>query len=187
MLTRRSLLLAPPALGLAQVGLAAVKGRSYSTPSPEFTVEMAAGQKINLSSFRGKCVALEIFKTTCPHCQESMPIVQKLYKEFGPKGFQPLAVAVDQYPAAPVADFVKRYNITFPVGWASIEDICAFLEIQPQQLYVPTLATFQRNGRIHARHLAGEAFFNMQEANLRNEIEYLLSPPKAAPKSAKKA
>jgi cytochrome oxidase Cu insertion factor (SCO1/SenC/PrrC family) len=183
MLTRRSLLATVPTLGLA-----AVKGRSYSTASPEFTLELAAGQKINLSSFRGKCVAIEIFKTTCPHCQESMPIVQKLYKEYAAKGFQPLAVAVDQYPATLVAEFVKRYGITFPVGWASIEDICAFLEIQPQQLYVPTLATFQRSGKVHARHLAGEPFFNMQEANLRNEIEYLLAPAKAAPKkTAKKA
>jgi len=115
-----------------------------------------------------------------------MPIVQRLYREFGPRGFQALAVAVDQYPAAVVAEFVKRHKITFPVGWAKVEDISAFLEIQPQELYVPTLSTFQKNGRIHARHLAGEAFFNMQEANLRNEIEYLLRPPKSS-KSAQAA
>jgi thiol-disulfide isomerase/thioredoxin len=174
------------ALGLALAAETKKAARSYSSASPEFTLELAAGQKLNLSQFRGKAVALEIFKTTCPHCQESMPLVQRLYQELGPKGFQPLAVAVDQYPAALVAEFVKRYGIPFPVGWAKIEDICQFLEIQPQELYVPTLVTFAKSGKTHARHLAGEAFFNMQEANLRNEIEYILSAKGAPAKKAAK-
>ncbi len=181
---RRSFVMGAPALLL---GAETKKpGRTYSSASPEFTLELAAGQKMTLSQFRGKAVVLEIFKTTCPHCQQSMPIIQRLYQEYGAKGFQPLAVAVDQYPAALVAEFVKKYGIRFPVGWASIEEICKFLEIQPQELYVPTLVTFAKSGKAHARHLAGEAFFNMQEANLRNEIEYILSAKGAPAKKAAK-
>lgn len=157
-------------------------GSTYRSPAPDFTVHMPAGQKMTVAQFKGKVVLLEFFKTTCPHCQQSMPRIQQVYKELGPQGFQPLAVAVDQFPSSVLPEFVRRYGITFPVGFAEIDAICNFLEIKPQNFYVPSLVTFARSGKVHARHLGGDAFFNMEEANLRNEIEFLLNQNPAGAK-----
>ncbi|MDX2269123.1 MAG: TlpA disulfide reductase family protein [Bryobacter sp.] len=179
-MNRRDLLLSLPLAAHTVSHPLRAAANSYSSAKPDFTLNLPAGQKISVSQFRGKVVVLEFFKTTCPHCQQSMPRIQKAYQEFGSKGFQPLAVAVDQYPAAVVAEFVKRYGITFPTGWAEIEPICDFLEIKPQNFYVPTMVSFTRSGKVHARHLGGESFFNMEEANLRNEIEFLLNQKGAA-------
>jgi len=130
------------------------------------------------SQMAGGPCAVTIFKTTCPHCQKSLPIMEKVMKEFSAKGFHAVAVAVDQNPEPLVLDFAKNYKISFPLGWASIDDICKFLDLKPEQLYVPALMVFDRTGKVRGRYPGGDAFFNMEEANLRNLVEMLVKETK---------
>lgn len=72
-------------------------------------------------------------------------------------------------------DFTRRYNLTFPVGWASIEDICRFCEVKPEQLFVPSMLFFDRKGKLRFKYMSGDqAFFGMEENNLKNTVELLL-------------
>ncbi len=165
-LTRRSLILSAPAMWAADKANAS-----------DLTIELPGAKKLRVSELRGKCAAIEIFKTTCPHCQQSMPIVERVYKQFAAKGFQPIGVAVDQYPAALVAEFVKRYGISFPVGWAPTEEIAKFLEVELMQLYVPAVKIFDKRGQVHATYRGGDSYFSLEEANLRNTVELLTKAP----------
>lgn len=105
-------------------------------------------------------------------------MVQRAYREYSSKGFQAIGVAVDQFPQNFVPDFVRKYNLTFPVGWASIEDICRLCDVKPEQLFVPSMLFFDRKGKQRFKYMSGDpAFFTMEENNLKNTIELLLKEP----------
>ncbi len=100
--------------------------------------------------------------------------MQKVINEFGPKGFKAIAVAVDQNPEPLVKEFAKTYKISFPLGWAPIADICQFMDLKPEKLYVPAMTLFDSNHKLRGRYPGGSAFFNMEEVNLRNMVEMLV-------------
>ena len=171
-MTRRGLLLSGTALvAAADTKSATAKGLQVSLPG---------GKTMNTTQMLGGPCAVTIFKTTCPHCQKSLPIIEKVMKEFSAKGFRALAVAVDANPEPLVLDFAKNYKITFPLGWASIEDICKFIDLTPEQLYVPAMMVLDRTGKVRGRYPGGDAFFNMEEVNLRNLVEMLVKEPRKA-------
>jgi peroxiredoxin len=168
-MTRRGLILSATALA-AQT--------SKKPAAPSLNIALPGGKTMNTRQMVGGPCAVTIFKTTCPHCQKSLPIMEKVMKEFSAKGFRAVAVAVDQNPEPLVKDFAKNYKISFPLGWASIDDICKFLDLKPEQLYVPALMVFDRTGKVRGRYPGGDAFFNMEEANLRNLVEMLVKETK---------
>src|SRR5437868_5190648 len=94
-------------------------------PSPEYAIAMPNGQQDLLSKYKGKVVVLEFLFTTCPHCQHSAGVLSKLQTELGPKGFQALGVAINPDPNVP--DFVRRYNVNFPVGSGTRDSAYAYL------------------------------------------------------------
>jgi peroxiredoxin len=167
-MTRRGLILSATTLA-AQV---------KKPTGPRLKVNLPGGKMMNTAQLVGGPCAVTIFKTNCPHCQHSLPIMEKMVKEFGPKGFKAIGVAVDQNPEPLVLDFARNYKISFPLGWASIEEICAFLDVKPEQLYVPAMMVFDRTGKLRGRYPGGDAFFNMEEMNLRNLVEMLLKEQK---------
>ncbi|WP_031499470.1 TlpA disulfide reductase family protein [Bryobacter aggregatus] len=171
-LTRRGLILSSAAVLGAQTKKAVV------APKKHIKVSLPGGKALDTASWLGNVYAVTIFKTTCPHCQKSLPISEKIYKEFSAKGFRSIAIAVDQNPEPLVVDFAKNYKIDFPLGWAPIDDICAFLDLKPEQLYVPAMMIFDRRGNVRGRYPGGDAFFNMEEINLRNQVELLLKEPR---------
>src|SRR3982751_4521354 len=103
---------------LAAFALAAAPAFSAEIPrkAPELVIQLPDGSQKLLSSYRGKVVVLEFVYTTCPHCQHSCQLLTQLQKEYGPRGFQPLAVAWNDMSKMLVPDFVKEFKGTFPVG-----------------------------------------------------------------------
>jgi peroxiredoxin len=165
-MTRRGLILSATAL--------TAQTTTKKTSGPNLKIALPGGKFVNTSQMVGNPCAVTIFKTTCPHCQKSLPIMEKVVKDFAKKGFKAVAVAVDQNPEPLVLDFAKNFKITYPLGWASIDDICKFLDLKPEQLYVPAMMVFDKTGKVRGRFPGGDAFFNMEEANLRNLVEMLV-------------
>ena len=48
-----------------------------------------------LSHYRGKVVALAFIKTTCPHCQAASRFMTEMQKQYGPRGFEALDIAIN--------------------------------------------------------------------------------------------
>ena len=83
-------------------------------PAPDFTLLDPDGKKVSLKDFRGKVVFLNFWATWCASCRDEMPAMQRLYKEFGGRGFEIIGVNVkDKRPDA--LAFVKRLQITYPI------------------------------------------------------------------------
>src|SRR5664279_4554364 len=79
--------------------------------APEVTIRLNGGEQLLLSSLRGKIVALEFLLTTCPHCQRCSGILQKMYEEFGPKGFQPIGAAINDNAQTLIPEFIYKLGL----------------------------------------------------------------------------
>ena len=154
-------------------------------PSPDFAVNMIGGQQIQLSQYKGKVCVLAFILTTCPHCQKTVGILSTLQNEYGPRGFQVVASAIEDMAAMNVPDFVKRFQPPFPVGFNNQNAVQDYLQ-HPVilRLLMPQVVFIDRQGTIRAQYAGDDTFFaDDQEKHLRDHIEALL---KAAPASHKK-
>jgi peroxiredoxin len=144
--------------------------------SPEFTIHLPQGGQMLLSSQRGKVVCLEFLFTTCPHCQHASQLMNKLYAEYGPRGFQPIGVAFNEMSQMLVPDFIRDFQVKFPVGYASREAVQTYLGIPPDlALHVPQIVFIDRNGTIRQQSLPRNDSTTATEQNMRTIIEKLLS------------
>jgi len=83
--------------------------------APDFTLPDLEGRMVNLSSFKGKVVIVNIWATWCPPCVAETPSLDKLYSMFKDEGLVLLAVRVDKEGKSVVEPFIKKKNLTFPV------------------------------------------------------------------------
>lgn len=174
-MTSRHLLVAA-ALGIAAA--LALPGADIPRQAPNMTFKMPGGGVIDLTQYKGKVVALEFLLTTCPHCQRSSQILQKMMDEYGPRGFQALGVATNEMSHMLVPDYVKNFGLRFPVGFAPKEQANEFLQ-HPTMLimYFPQMVFLDRKGTIRSQHAGGSDFFKEEEKNMRAKIEELLKEP----------
>ena len=108
---------------LAATAFVALTVSAFATPpvprkSPEFTITDPSGKQMLLSSLKGKIVVMPFMFTTCPHCQRYAQELTQLQKEFGPRGVVFLGTVFNDANGAMAAQFVKEFNVGFPVGYA---------------------------------------------------------------------
>ena len=82
--------------------------------APEFNLKTLDGKRFSFADelARGP-VVLAFFKVSCPTCQYALPFFERLYKAYGQKGVN--LVAVSQNDAKETAAFIKQFGVTFPV------------------------------------------------------------------------
>jgi thiol-disulfide isomerase/thioredoxin len=160
--------------------LAAASSALAMPPVPrkaaEFTIVEPSGKETLLSSMQGKVVLIGFVATWCEHCQQFSQMVNKLQKDYGPRGFQAVDVAFNQgVTPAMVTEFVHRFSIGFPVGYASPDTVMSYLGISLMDRYVyPEVVLVDRKGMIRAQS-PPQGDSNLQdEKYLRNLIESLL-------------
>ena len=124
------------------------ESRSIIRRSPELAFTLPGKGSQLLSHYRGKIVALEFILTTCPHCQAASKLMNKMQERYGGQGFQALAVAIDPNADLRVENFTKEYGIGFPVGWASLDQMMAYMGFSDRPM-VPQTVLIDRNGNIH--------------------------------------
>ena len=144
-------------------------------PSPAFTIALPAGKKAPLASYRGKVVVLAWVHTNCQYCQALTLMLNKLQKELGPRGFQALEVAWNEGAEQLVPDFVRKFEVAFPVGYSEWPPIMAYMGFSVfDRPVTPLVVVIDRKGVIRAQTPA-EGDSNLQnEAKLRVLIESLL-------------
>lgn len=166
---------------LGLLGFAAVTPFANAQPpmprkAPEITIVEPSGNKIPLSSYKGKVVVLALVSTICPHCQKECEMLTQLYGEMKPKGVQMAAIAFNDNAAMLVPGFIRDHGVMFPVGSAKQETVLDFLGFSVMDRYVvPQIAVIDRKGMIRAQSgPSGDA--NLQDmAFLRNLINNLAS------------
>ncbi|HZP94196.1 MAG TPA: TlpA disulfide reductase family protein [Burkholderiales bacterium] len=74
------------------------------------------GNRVNLEQWKGKVVMVNFWATWCPVCRAEMPQWQKFYERNRSRGFEMIAVSVDDGEEE-VRAFMAAKGYTFPVAW----------------------------------------------------------------------
>lgn len=146
--------------------------------SPEFTLTDVNGKQSLLSNYRGKVVVIGFVFTTCPHCQAFSAMVEKIYKDLGPKGFEPIDIAWNDNANLQIQPFAQQLGITFPMYWATYDPIMAYMGFSVMDRpVVPLVVVIDKKGMIRAQS-PPQGDPNLQdETKLRAMIEELLKEP----------
>ena len=63
--------------------------------APDFELATPTGEKIKLSSLRGKYVLVDFWASWCGPCRKEIPNIKKVYSEFKDKGLEVIGVSID--------------------------------------------------------------------------------------------
>jgi len=171
---------------LAFVALASAQ--QVPRPAGEFAVTTTNGRQILLSTYSGKVVLLAFMFTTCPHCQHTSQILSGIQKEYGDRGLQILGAFFNDNAAQLIPGFITQFQPTFPVGYATRDQVNEYLQHSPgKPTYVPELVFIDRNRQIRGQFTGTDDFFKDQEASIRNLVDSLLKEPATAKKTARSA
>ena len=157
----RNLALALLLSSFAAPGHLSASDTLLNRPAPPFSRTDLAGARINLSAYRGKVVLLNFWATWCAPCRIELPRFAAWQKQYGPQGFQILAVSMDDDPAL-VRDFLRQIQPNYPaiIGDARLGERYGGV------LGVPVTLLIDRHGIIRAR-IEGEADLPAMEAQIR--------------------
>ncbi len=134
-----------------------------------------------LSEYSGKTRIVAVFMTTCPHCQYTTGILNKLQKEYAGRGVQILSTAIEAMSSLHVADFKKQFQTQYPVGYNDQKYVMKFLGLpENDPLFVPQLVFVDKNGMVRAQFTGDspEMEKTIQEKSLRETLEKILKDPK---------
>jgi thiol-disulfide isomerase/thioredoxin len=155
-------------------------------PSPEFAINLAPGKQIRISQYKGKTVVVAFILTYCPHCQTTIGVLGKLQREYGGRGLQVLASAIEDMAAAALPGFVRQFDPPFPVGINTLAEYTTYAQHPTMlQLIMPGLVFIDRDGVIRAQYEGRDAFLVDEtnlEKNIRGKLEEMLKEPAPAPK-----
>ena len=94
--------------------------------APDFTMELTNGEKVTLSSYRGKVVMLQFTASWCGVCRKEMPFIEKDIWQKNKENDRFALWAIDRdEPLQTVVDFAKETGITYPIGLDPNADIFA--------------------------------------------------------------
>jgi cytochrome c biogenesis protein CcmG, thiol:disulfide interchange protein DsbE len=89
------------------------------TAAPSFTLEgiknVTAGQKVSLANYKGKIVYVDFWASWCIPCQSSFPVLEKLREKYKSKGFEVVAINMDEN-LEDANKFLTKYPVSFPIA-----------------------------------------------------------------------
>lgn len=144
-----------------------IRFASNAQPVPPFLVNDLDGQIISTAALRGKVVIVNFWATWCPPCQEEIPELMELQKDFKNK-LEIIGVSMDDGPPAGVKDFADKVGMNYPVVMGSD----ALSEEYGGIPALPTSFVVDPQGRVVQKHVG---LFPMEVYT--DEVRALLGMP----------
>ncbi len=132
--------------------------------APDFSLPGLTGQKLDLSSYRGKVILLDFWATWCDPCRDEIPHFVDLQNKYGGQGLQIIGVSMDDGPE-PVRDFYQRFKMNYPVVMGNAKTG----ELYGGVLGLPIAFLIGRDGRITAKHI-GATDIPVFEKEIKNAL-----------------
>lgn len=134
---------------------------------------------VALSDLKGKVTVLEFWRTECSHCQEAAPHMEKLYKEYSPRGVALVAIQSPGAPDAPgqpnpennwgtVKQKIKEWGLTYPIAF---DEGGQFFKQQIGGETYPTILILDKSGIVR---YVNTGFTVAKEAELLAALEKVL-------------
>ncbi|HYD53504.1 MAG TPA: TlpA disulfide reductase family protein [Gemmatimonadaceae bacterium] len=148
---------------------------AVGTRAPRFTasaVPPARGPR-SLDDYRGKVVLLNVWATWCGPCRVEMPSIERLHREFAPRGLHVVAVSVDEaVSAAGVREFAEDLGVTFEI----LHDPQRAIDKAYQLTGYPATFIIDADGIIRRKHLGALEWDSFENRSL---VASLLGVPVA--------
>jgi cytochrome c biogenesis protein CcmG/thiol:disulfide interchange protein DsbE len=94
-------------------------------PAPEFSLEDLGGEKVSLSSYKGKAVLINFWATWCGPCKLETPWLVDLRNQYASQGFEIIGISTDDIDRddskafdkekKEIAGFVQQMHMPYPV------------------------------------------------------------------------
>jgi thiol-disulfide isomerase/thioredoxin len=84
-------------------------GSQVGAPVPELKVDSLGGKKIDVASYRGRVLLLDVWASWCGPCKQELPMLDAMARRLKAQGIDVLAVSVDQ-ERANVDKFLKGHG-----------------------------------------------------------------------------
>ncbi|HOW89674.1 MAG TPA: TlpA disulfide reductase family protein [Elusimicrobiales bacterium] len=88
----------------------------YARKETYFKLPEHKGGEVDLSAYAGKPVMLMFFTEACPYCRKAAPFIERMHKEFAPKGLTTIGICLEDASSA-AAGFARDFRLTFPVAY----------------------------------------------------------------------
>ena len=118
--------------------------------------ERPQGGELDLASLRGKPLLINFWATWCAPCVREMPQIDRFHREYGPRGWQVLGLAIDQ--PAPVAEFLARVKVGFLIGLAGLDGMDLLHGLGNAQGGLPFTVVINGAGLLVQRKLGETSF-----------------------------
>lgn len=94
------------------------KEMAKTKPFPfDFKLPDLEGKPLELASFKGKVVVVDVWGTWCPPCRDEVPHFVKLQKTYGKQGLQIVGINYERAddPIPEIKTFAKDHGINYPL------------------------------------------------------------------------
>ena len=116
--------------------------------APDFSLPDLSGNRLTLSSYRGKVVLLDFWATWCDPCRDEIPRFVELQEKYRDRGLEIVGISMDDSPE-PVRELQQKLkmNYTIVMGNAKVGELYGGI------LGLPVAFLIGPDGRIHSKHL----------------------------------
>jgi thiol-disulfide isomerase/thioredoxin len=129
-------------------------GKSPKDSVAKRQIRTLDGKQYTIAGLRGQVVVLDFFAVWCGHSKKHVPTLTQFGDEERQQGLQIIGLAVQDTESTSerIAQFIKDFNITYPVGTVQDADFSKY--VQSRDVSVPQTLVYGRDGRLVA-HFAG--------------------------------
>ena len=126
------------------------KPLAVGDPVPAYAVAVIDGDTAKVGpGLEQPLTLINVWATWCVPCQREFPDLEKIHKDYGPRGLRVLAVSVDaDDDVERIREFAKTYSATFPIA----HDRSGKVQDLFQAIGVPESYLISRDGRLLYRN-----------------------------------
>jgi cytochrome c biogenesis protein CcmG/thiol:disulfide interchange protein DsbE len=117
-------------------------------PAPDVVLHASDGSAHRLAEFKGRVVLLDFWASWCAPCKASFPALDALYRQYHARGFDVLAINVDERQRDADA-FLQQRPHQMPVFFDPKGDAPTAFQIQG----MPSSVLIDRAGNIRFAHM----------------------------------
>ncbi|OIP00648.1 MAG: hypothetical protein AUJ98_07365 [Bacteroidetes bacterium CG2_30_33_31] len=95
-----------------------IKNLKPGKKAPSIILPDSAGNLVDLYNIKAKAKMIIFYSSDCPHCEEAMPDLKKIYNDYKNSGLEVIGVAIDDE-----ASMWKNNIIKDSLTWISVSDL----------------------------------------------------------------
>jgi peroxiredoxin len=135
--------------------------------APDFNLVTLDGKPVNLGSYKGKALILNVWDTWCPPCRAEIPDFIELYSEYRSKGLEILGIAAGSRGGeTAVRSFISQNGINYPNAMLNEDFLMGYQGIRS----IPTTFVIDKEGKIYQKYIGARS-----KAVFESDIKALLA------------